>query len=143
MPVDVIASDYVKLIGKLKTVDRKVKRAMLKRIREAAGPIGRHVLATGSAKMPSRGGLSDRLARDKTTTAVRGTGVDIWLGNKRRSQINRINRLGLVRHPVWGRAWWSDTKVLAGTYGDAFQQLPPEDRANLAKVLDDIMKELK
>lgn len=142
MAVDVLAGDYVRMLKKLRTIDRKIKRAYMKRIREAAGPLGRHVLTAGSDKMPSRGGLRAKLRASQVTTTVREGGVDIWAGNRRRSQFGRINRLGRLRHPVWNRGGWSDQKVLAGTYSEAFLSLPADDRERLAKVLTDITKEL-
>lgn len=140
--MNIDASDYARFAAKLKTADKAVQRAIRKRLRAAAKPIGEHVRDKGSERMPARGGLRDRLLSAPVTTALRGTGADVWVGNRRKSQFSPIDRRGVLRHPVWGRKWWVTQGVPAGTYTDAVEQLPPEARAEFEKVFGDIYKEL-
>ncbi len=145
----VSAEDYQRLQAKLKDIDKKVARALRKRIREAAGPIGRLVLEQGASKMPKRGGLAAYLGASKVAVSMRSTGADVWLGNKKKSQVSLLNR-GLLRHPVWARAdrtrkqWgWSTQEVPAEAFTDALANLPPEATRRLNAVMNDIMKELE
>lgn len=145
----VSAEDYVRLQKKLKDVDRKVARAIRKRIREAVGPIGRHVLEYGIEKMPARGGLQAYLkGHSPISTSMRSSGVDIWLGSKKKSQISLLNR-GLLRHPVWGRddrtrkQWgWSTQEVPEAAFSEALQNLPSDVQHRLELVMINVMKEL-
>ncbi len=144
------AEDYTRMMAKLKTIDKKVAAAYRKRLRYAAGPIGRLVLERGAEKMPRRGGLAARLMRQPVSTSVRGAGLDIWLGKRNKSQISRMNR-GTFRHPVWADAknktrdeWaWVNQDVPAGAFSEALKAIGPEATARVKGVMDDIMKELE
>jgi hypothetical protein len=141
--VNIDASDYDRFAAKLKGADRKVAAAIRKRLRQAAKPIGEHVREEGSDPMPARGGLRDRLRGSRVTTALRGSGVDIWVGNRRKSQLSPIDRRGVVSHPVYGnRKNWASQSVPEGTFSEAFQSVPPEARAEFEKVFRDVFKEL-
>ena len=117
--MNIDASDYDRFAAKLKGADRKVAAAIRKRLRQAAKPIGEHVREEGSDPMPARGGLRDRLRGSRVTTALRGSGVDIWVGNRRKSQLSPIDRRGVVSHPVYGnRKNWASQSVPEGTFSD-------------------------
>lgn len=148
---DVKADDYRRLNEKLKTVDKKVARAARKRLREAAGPIGRHVLEAGVGKMPRRGGLQSYLRSSSPVRAsVRGSGVDVWLGSRKKSQLSLLNR-GFLRHPVFADAlrdtrkeWsWVTQPVPDEAFTEALASLPPEDLRRLEGVMKDLMRELQ
>jgi hypothetical protein len=149
MPITVKAEDYVRLQRALKDADRKVARAIRKRLREAAGPVGRYVLEYGVEQMPRRGGLQAYLAgHSPVGTSMRSTGVDIWLGSKKKSQLSLINR-GFLRHPVWGRSdrtrkqWgWSTQSVPEEAFTEALDHLPVEISVRLRRVVADALKEL-
>jgi hypothetical protein len=145
----VSAEDYKKLQAAIKGLDKKIARIYRKRIKEAAGPIGRLVLEFGAEKMPHRGGLAAYLEGSKVAVSARATGADLWLGSKKKSQISLLNK-GLLRHPVWGRGdrtrkqWgWSTQKVPAEAFSEALNHLPPEATHRLNAVMTDIIKELK
>lgn len=102
---EVDTGDYLKLQKALKDVDKKLARAYRKRLREAAGPVGRLVLQFGVMKMPRGGGLQAYLlGHSPISMTPRPTGVDLWLGSKKKSQLSRINSAGVVRHPVFADA---------------------------------------
>lgn len=172
---DVQADDYTKLQKALKDpgLDKKVARAYSKRLREAAGPLGRLVLEHGVDEMPSGGGLQDYLmGRSPVAVSARSRGVDVWLGNKKKSQLSLMNR-GFFRHPVFGtedrtrtfehsstitrgknkgkakvtrntvRQWaWVNQKVPAGAFDRALEHLAPEAQKRLAGTITDILKEI-
>lgn len=146
----VSAEDYKKLQAAIKGLaDKKIARIYRKRIREAAGPIGRLVLEKGVEKMPARGGLQAYLMGSPVAVSMRSTGADIWLGSKKKSQISLMNK-GLMRHPVWARSdrprsqWgWANQKVPDGAFTAALEHLPAEATRRLNAVMDDIIKELE
>ena len=144
----VSAEDYVRLQRKLKDVDKKVARAIRKRLRAAAGPVGRAVLEYGVERMPRRGGLQSYLKGSTISASMRSTGMDLWLGSKKKSQISLLNR-GMLRHPVWGRGdrtrkqWgWSTQDVPDEAFSDALKHLPADVQRNLEMVMYNVMKEL-
>lgn len=144
--VRVSAEDYKRLQTAIKGLaDKKLARIYRKRLREAAGPIGRLVLEHGVEAMPRRGGLQAYLAASKVAVTTRSTGVDLWLGNRLKSQLSAINRRGVVRHPVWGHRdrRWGETEVPDEAFTKALESLPPEATRRLDQVMTDIIKELR
>jgi hypothetical protein len=149
MAVTVRAEDYVRLQRSLKDADKKVARAIRKRLREAAGPVGRYILEYGVEKMPRRGGLQAYLlGHSPVGVSARSTGMDVWLGSRKKSQLSLINR-GFLRHPVWARAtrtrkqWgWSTQAVPEEAFTEALDHLPAEISARLHRVVADALKEL-
>ena len=133
------AEDYARFAAALKQADKAVARAIRKRIREVAAPIGAHVVAEGSASMPSRGGLAARLASGKPAVSVLAKGASINL--KKGANYKGLDA-GVLRHPVYGSSKWVAQSVPEGTYTDAFHNLPPEARAELDRIMPDVMKEL-
>ena len=134
------AEDYARFAAALKQADKAVARAIRKRIREVAAPIGAHVVAEGSASMPSRGGLAARLASGKPAVSILAKGASINL--KKGANYKGLDS-GVLRHPVYGNAKkWVAQSVPEGTYTEAFQDLPPDARAKLDLILTDAMKEL-
>jgi len=133
------AEDYARFAAALKQADKAVARAIRKRIREVAAPIGAHVVAEGSASMPSRGGLAARLASGKPAVSVLAKGASINL--KKGANYKGLDS-GVLRHPVYGSSKWVAQSVPEGTYTDAFHNLPPEARAELDRIMPDVMKEL-
>lgn len=139
----VSAEDYQRLQAKLKDIDKKVARAYRKRLREAAPPLGRHVLDYGIDKMPARGGLQAYLkGHSPITTSMRQSGVELWLGSKKKSQLSLLNR-GMLRHRVWGHKWWVTQPVPAEAFDEAMKHIPAAVTQKLNAVITDIMKELE
>ncbi len=137
--MEVKADDYARFAAKLKAADRAVSRAIRKRIREAATPIGREVLATGSESMPSSGGLRARLQGSRPAVSI--TGLRATINLRKGANFAGLNA-GVLRHPVYGRSRWVAQDVPSDTYTDAFQNLPPGARADLDNVMTDAIKEL-
>ena len=140
--MDIDVSDYKRFQARMKSAPAAVKRAIRKRLREAGRPLGEHVRDQGSEAMPSRGGLAARLAGSPVSTALLASGVNIWVGNRRKSQFTLLNK-GLLRHPVWGNPKvWRSQPVPEGTYSAAFADVPADVRRNVEHVLTDAIKEL-
>lgn len=138
--MEISADDYKRFAAKLKTADRAVARGIRKRIRDAAGPIGRIIIETGSEGMPSRGGLRARLMASRPQVGMAGSMASINL--RKGANFASLNR-GVLRHPLFGnRGRWYAQDVPAGAYTAALANLPPGARDNLTRVMVDVMKEL-
>lgn len=133
------AEDYKRFAAKMKTADRAVARGVRKRIRAAAGPIGRIIIETGSEGMPARGGLRARLMAARPTISMTGMAASINL--RRGADFSSLNR-GILRHPLFGHGPWQQQDVPAEAYTSAMANLPPAASADFENVMVDVMKEL-
>lgn len=133
------ADDYKRFAAALKQADKAVARGIRKRIRAAAGPIGRIIIETGSEGMPSRGGLRARLMAARPAISVTGMAANVNL--RKGADFSSLNR-GILRHPLFGHGPWQQQGVPAEAYTAAMANLPPAARADLENVLVDVMKEL-
>ena len=150
--LDVDASDYKAFAQRLKAADRKVASGLRRRVRDASKPLSEAVAKDGPEGLPESGGLADWLRQAKPSLSMTQTRVAIKLtgmvGTRTRktSDLNAINR-GRLRHPVYARpgrkAGWTNQRVAAGTYDAAIDTHGAEALEDIARVLDDVMKEIK
>lgn len=102
--------------------------------------------------LPESGGLADWLRQAKPSLSMTQTRVAIKLTGlkgsrtQKTSDLNAINR-GRLRHPVYAqpgrKAGWANQPVQAGTYDAAIDTHGAEALEDIARVLDDVMKEIK
>ena len=150
--LDIDASDYTAFAQRLKAADRKVASGLRRRVRDASKPLSEAVAKDGPEGLPESGGLADWLRQAKPSLSMTQTRVAIKLtgmvGTRTRktSDLNAINR-GRLRHPVYARpgrkAGWTNQRVAAGTYDAAIDTHGAEALEDIARVLDDVMKEIK
>ena len=150
--LDVDASDYKAFAQRLKAADRKVASGLRRRIRDASKPLAEAVAKDGPEGLPESGGLADWLRQAKPSLSMTQTRVAIKLTGlkgfrtQKTSDLNAINR-GRLRHPVYAvdgrKAGWVNQPVQAGTYDAAIDTHGAEALEDIARVLDDVMKEIK
>lgn len=147
MTVSVSAADYAALTKRLREVDKKVARAARKRLREAAGPIGKFVIVAAAEHFPHRGGFSKRVLAVKQAISSNSSGAGLRLTHKG-IDLRSLER-GKLRHPKWpGKRsrdeWrWDEQDVPAEVFANALQHLPPEHRRRFEAVVAEIIKEVK
>lgn len=150
--MEIQSEDFRRLGDKLKRADRAVARSVRRRIQEAGRPLAQKVSEEGAEPMPSGGGLRDRLlANTKPKLSLRRTGLDMQFSSNGRGKpdIGSLNNRGRLRRPVWPNPerprkswWWVNQGVESGTWTEAFEKGADDVRPVLAKVLDDVAKEL-
>ena len=150
--LDIDASDYKAFAQRLKAADRKVASGLRRRVRDAAKPLGDAIAKDGPEGLPSSGGLADWLRQAKPGLSMTQTRMAIKLTGlkgsrtQKTSDLNAINR-GRLRHPVYAqpgrKAGWANQPVQAGTYDAAIDTHGAEALEDIARVLDDVMKEIK
>ena len=150
--LDVGASDYKAFAQRLKAADRKVASGLRRRVRDASKPLAEAVAKDGPEGLPESGGLADWLRQAKPSLSMTQTRVAIKLTGlkgsrtQKTSDLNAINR-GRLRHPVYAqpgrKAGWANQPVQAGTYDAAIDTHGAEALEDIARVLDDVMKEIK
>lgn len=138
------SSDYGKFAASVKDADKEVQKAFRKAFREIARPLGQSVVRSGSASMPSRGGLRARLASSKVGVAAsfgRDPKVTLRLGAKPSIGLKTLNS-GQVRHPVWKTGVWVSQRVPSGTYDQAFQAAGPLAQRRMAAATEDVLNDI-
>ena len=144
--------DYKAFAQRLKAADRKVASGLRRRVRDASKPLAEAVAKDGPEGLPESGGLADWLRQAKPSLSMTQTRVAIKLTGlkgsrtQKASDLNAINR-GRLRHPVYAqpgrKAGWVNQPVQAGTYDAAIDTHGAEALEDIARVLDDVMKEIK
>ena len=150
--LDIQTADYKAFAQRLKAADRKVSSALRARVRDASKPLAEAVAKDGPEGLPESGGLADWLRQAKPSLSMTQTRVAIKLTGlkgsrtQKTSDLNAINR-GRLRHPVYAqpgrKAGWANQPVQAGTYDAAIDTHGAEALEDIARVLDDVMKEIK
>ena len=97
-------------------------------------------------RLPKEGGLAKKALRGRMSTRRRGgrwPGVRIVARGIK--QLDRIDRLGKVRHPVYGhRGRWVDQSIpgAKGWFTDTMEAGAPTVREELVKVIDDVARKV-
>ena len=141
MPESVNAAEFQAFAAKLKTVDRKVRTRLRKRIRQVAQAEGPDIVAEGAESLP--GGLAGHVVAKGGRPTVRQTanGVELVLGKKAGPQLGRMDE-GNLRHPTFGRPPWVEQSIPAGMFTEAIEKRADKLREGVAKEVDSIMREL-
>ena len=115
-------------------------------IRTSAREVGREVLQTGTAAMPSgvRGHLSDGAPQ----VSIRGQSKDTLTvelrlkGQRSPHDFKSLDR-GTLRHPMWGRRTgaWAAQDVPAGEYTEAFSAQSDTVRRAILTEIKDVTRE--
>ena len=149
--LDVDTAEYQAFAKKLKTVDRKLRNATRKTLRDLAKPLAEEVREKGTDPMPSRGGLRANLHTAKISVSVNAAGVSLLLGGRKHrggeGQLVQIDSSGILRHPVYARGgdrkgWaWTTQSVPQGTYTKAFQEKRDEVGEALGRSIEQVIRE--
>jgi hypothetical protein len=145
--------DFYRLSKALKEAGRKeLRRELHKRLKESTKPLISDTQEAFAKAVPTR--LKPRAAKTKQTVQVRtgrdpGVGIAVKYGKAGRgmgaSNARLANRLGQVRHPVYGnRQVWANTPVprAKGWFDDTLRRGAPTVRPLLAQALEDIADEV-
>lgn len=116
--------------------DAKLKRALLKGMREAAAPVGRDMVAGLAGRMPRRKGLAGRVQGATPVVQIRAAGssprVMIGLRSDEGYDLGALDR-GALRHPVYGRGPWVTQPVPAKGATEAFERDAPRVRDSIVR----------
>lgn len=120
--------------------DKELKKALFAGLNRATKPMREAALREATVRLPRRGGLAQRVARQTRlgTSSSRG-GVAIF--GRNRSQARLMDQ-GLVRHPVYGnREVWATTRFEPGWFTDPMQAGAPTARREVIALLDEVARE--
>src|SRR3954462_7736219 len=129
-------ADQARLLREGKAFDKNLAKAMLRRVREVATPIGREMVREVAPQLPRRGGLAYRIAAARGTvtsrTGLRTAGVTLGVTKPR---VLRYIDKGKIPHPVYAQGvragWrWSNTQTIrSGLVTEAFRRHERQARA--------------
>lgn len=98
--------------------DKRLRRDLLKAIRDAVQPTHEQVRQSALRVLPKRGGLADLIASSKLQTRSRLSGKQIGVKVRAvdKHDIYNLDR-GRLRHPLYGnREHWYQQSVTAGWF---------------------------
>lgn len=134
------SADLQRVARELKEIgDGQLRRDLLRRIRDAAKPGIEDVRQSAREKLPSSGGLAERVASQtyaiRTSTA--GQGGKVSLTGKGMKGLSSIDS-GQVRHPVYGSDTWVTQAVTPGFFSEPLLRRAPVIRDGIEAVIKDI-----
>lgn len=135
------ADQLVALSRRLKEAGaRDLERELSKAITAAVKPLRKALQESARQKLPSRGGLNERVAKSRVTTKKAlsgrgsGSGVRVTAGG-RKSQLSDMDQ-GSLRHPVYGnRQVWVRQQVQPGWWTEPTEEIGPTVQAEVQKAL--------
>lgn len=143
-PLRIQADEYRRFFAATKAASGKIRTRARKRIRDTAKTMAPGLVQEGADAMPSRGGLAEHVASKgrNPTVSLTATGARLVLGKKKGPQIGRMNE-GNLRHPLYGnRKVWLPQPVPAGSWTEAAEKRLPKLRDEVAREINQVMKEL-
>jgi len=114
-------------------------------MRRSAKPLKAAARYGARRRLPTRGGLAERVAESKFGVRVTSSGKRTGVRVVGRSgyDLQGLDE-GLVRHPVFGnRKRWVSETVRPGWFSDAEEGKAPEVRDNIDHALDELGRELE
>ena len=147
--LQVNAADYEKFYQRTKGAPGRIRTRTRKRVRDSGKKYGREIVEQGAEAMPRRGGLAEHVATKgrNPTVSLTSTGARLVLGKKKGPQIGKLNE-GQLRHPAQHRSpdrktWkWVSQPVPAGSWTEAAETYLPEIRDDVAREINEVLKEL-
>lgn len=143
--VRVDAHEIEALARRLKEAGRgDLRKELLRGIRQASKPTVLAIKARARERLPSSGGLADRIARSSmgTRTRLGGKSVGVQIYARNAYNLRRINQ-GIVRHPVYGnRNAWVTQRVEPGWFDDPILERLDDVRDEIARVIEDVAAKL-
>ncbi len=131
------ASDFFALNRRLKAASRDLRKDVQKELRDAAKPLIAETRREARAKLPSRGGFAEQVAREPQRVQVRTgyntAGVRVVVGKKRGGA--RGADQGTIRHPVFGTGRYVSQSVPPGWFTGTMQDKAPDVRKDVEKVI--------
>ncbi len=125
--------------------DKDLERALDRGMRRSAKPLKAAARYGARRRLPTRGGLAERVAESKFGVRVTSSGKRTGVRVVGRSgyDLQGLDE-GLVRHPVFGnRKRWVSETVRPGWFSDAEEGKAPEVRDNIDHALDELGRELE
>lgn len=128
---------------------REIVNEVRKDFRQGIPPLRKKVRANAIAMLPARGGLGTRVAKAAFSVVFKDRGRSVGLkvkvsqkSGKGKAELDRLDRAGAVRHPLYGnRKHWYSQVVAALFFQTAWDQAEWVERAD--KAMDRALDKLR
>lgn len=126
--------------------DKGLQREFNRALRDAAKPFIDAVHESALRRLPSHGGLAQRVAgtgvRVRKSDNRKGTGIRlVATGKIGAKDISRMNR-GQVRHPVFGHQPWVTQSISPGFWDQAVEAVSSTVMRQMQAALDDVARKI-
>jgi hypothetical protein len=141
---EVRGGDNLKRVGReLKAAgDGKLRREMLKGIRESVKPAIPAIRESAASTLPKRGGLADRVASQPFSVRTSLAAGRVSVVGKGMKELIVIDK-GTLFHPVFGdRSRWSRQSVTPGFFTKPLEHRAPAIRSAVLKVISDVARKI-
>jgi hypothetical protein len=138
-------AELARLSAALRATGRNdLRKELLRGLRNGAKPMVPAAREAALAALPKRGGLAADVAGAKWAVRTRLSGnPSVRLTGGWASHDMAALDSGLLRHPVFGhRRRWVSQPIPPHWFTDAMNQLAPEFRDELLKVIDDMARRM-
>ena len=129
--------------------DKELQKELYAGLNRATKELRADVKDSQVQNLPDHGGLNKELTRGKGSVRRRGgKNPSVRIVFKGIEQMDRIDRQGRVRHPVFRRAGrrtvWVDQRIpkAKGWFTDPLENGAPAVRKELVRVIDEVAKKL-
>lgn len=137
------ADEFLRLSKALKNTGRtELRKELHTGLRRGAKPLIAKTRSEALKRLPKRGGLARKVAREpqriQVRTGLNTAGVRVVVSRRAGGGAQAANR-GFIRHPVFGnRDVWVTQSVPPGWFDDPIKASAPDIRRELETVLNDI-----
>jgi hypothetical protein len=124
--------------------DGQLRRELLAGIRKSGRKILPDIPQSAYRTLPRRGGLADRVARQKFAlrTSLSGSSASVRIGATGMKELRDINR-GRLRHPLFGnRDHWYQQQIEPGFFDEPIERRAPDVRREIQQVMNDVARKI-
>ncbi len=139
------ADDFLKASKALKAAGQTgMRKDLNRRITAGAKPLIPKTRAAARSKLPTRGGLADKIAKAPQRVQVRTgketAGVRIVVGSKGGGA--RGADRGVIKHPVFDTGRWVEQRVEPGWFSETLQREAPRIRPDVEQAIKDTLNRI-
>lgn len=123
--------------------DGGLRRALLRRIRQAAQPAIPDIRQSAHDVLGDKGGLADLVAGSKIGVRTRLSGsVGVQIRGVGVQNLRRMNE-GQLRHPLWGnRTHWYDQAIRPGWFAAPIEKRKPSITYGIEQAMKDTARKI-
>jgi hypothetical protein len=122
--------------------DGRLRREMLRGIRDAVKPGIPAIRESAASTLPKRGGLADRVASQPFSVRTSLAAGKVSVVGKGMKELKDIDA-GRVRHPVYGdRSRWAQQAVTPGFFTKPLERRAPSIRAGVLRAVSDVARKI-
>ncbi len=133
-------AQWKEFTARLKLVDKKLRLAFNRRIREIMVPLKEEVKSSAEELLPKAGGFAADIAASRFSTSV--TSYTVVFKMRDVYDLKKVDE-GRLRHPVFGnRSVWVTQSIRSGFWSNPVEKAKVEIAAAVIEAMNEVIKEL-